>query len=569
MNGSEPEVICSTATAGRSAWLDALARTVTSWDTDVLLLNPVKGAPGTRGTEQTAVAYASTIGPSYLWGRFVDTFPAEPMYFSLLAAVLRERGVRCELADGLCHGFEVDEMMAVVEAFAPKIVCVAAFHNTIADSIELARAVKAWDPSVRFVLGSAYVAPRWEEVLGERAVDYVVVGDGEQSLRDLCAALLADGEVDSIAGVARRVGGIPQLAPPVPVVNLDEIPFAARDLLPLIRQQGFGVSIYGTRGCAFGRCTFCYLVPYQEVSLQPRWRARSAENIVDEIEYLVTHHQVERVTFVDEDYFGSNSDGVERAIAIAELILARGIKINYYVNALVRSLLHVARKDQLALLARSGLDSVFAGFESASTDQLRSFRKPQRPDQYEYLIDILASHGIRLSPGLITFTPSASLADISRNVELARRMQYYDTFLFTRRLVDLGNGEGMSSGESMDKPVYHDDWLSSYRAEHDSVISSFDDASVGQLYQLMRVLCSMLTEAFQYDGPYGRELLESSRAALIGRHYEAFDVAVGWCSGSDVPTSFDDTVARASELFGSVIEVVESGAQSRIVAEWS
>jgi hypothetical protein len=137
-------------------WLTRIGRTALSARTDVLLLNPVKGAPGTRGTEASVLKYSDTVGPSYLFGRFTETFPAEPLYLAMLAGTLRSHNVSCEIADGYCHRFAPEDLFDVVRHFHPRIVAIAVFHNTLADACAAARRIKAWDPTVTVVIGSAY-----------------------------------------------------------------------------------------------------------------------------------------------------------------------------------------------------------------------------------------------------------------------------------------------------------------------------------------------------------------------------------------------------------------------------
>jgi hypothetical protein len=552
------------------SWPQRLNLTVHDWSTDVLLLNPIKGAPGTRGTEQSPVRYSDTIGPSYLYGRFNHTFPAEPLYFAQIAGQLRASGIRCEIADGLCHQFDIDDMAQVVSMFDTDIIAIAVFHNTLSEALELATSVKKNRPGSTIVFGSAYAAPRWREILEHDVVDYVVVGDGELAFAQLVVSLLGRYDVCAeIPGVAGRDrSGAARLTPPKPIHDLDSLPFAARDLLPLVREQGHGVSVYSTRGCAFGRCSFCYLLPYQEVSLQPRWRARSASNVVDELERLVMSHDVRRFTFVDEDYFGTNEAGVQRAIDIANEILNRSLSISYYVNALVKSLLFVIRSGHLPLLSQSGLDSVFTGFESTSPARLKSFHKPQKPDQYGHVIDELDKYGVRINPGLITFTPDAELDDIVANVQLARRMHYYDLYLFTRRLVDLDTAPAATRAAAVRRHAQGTSWLESYRKEHAELLNHFENPRVAALYQLMRIICSRLVDAYQIGGVYSRARLVQLREHLISKHFEAFDQAVGYCSSSTaVPADFDALLVVSDGLAQGILSAAEPAVLT--VGGWS
>ena len=530
-----------------------LAETITSWNPDVLLINPVAGAPGTRGRESAPARYVDTIPPSFLYGIFHNTFPAEPTYYTLLAGQLRASGLRTELLDGYCHRLNEQELTDSIEMFDTKIYCFAIFHNTIEQALDIAAKIKKREPSSVVVFGGAYASPLWKSLVAQEQVDYVVVGDGDLVIAELCKALL-DGQTDprSIRGAAWNDGKGGHFIPSVPIMDLDSLAFPVRDLLPLVRKHGHGVSMYSSRGCGFARCSFCYLLPYQAVAEQPKWRARSAENVVAEMEYLYREHGVTRVTFVDEDYFGNNDEaGVGRALRIAELLIERGIKMNYYVNSLVKSLVYLTKKGHLALLAESGLDTVFAGFESTSTEALKSYVKPQRPEQYAVVIKGLAEYGIRINLGMITFDPEMGIDELRANVELAEEMRYYDLFFFTRTLVDfektplgaanmskdgydelqgifIRSRDRKTGGTPMSKTHGDLDWYQEVAGQHTFVGKRYADVRVATTFQSMRLYANLLFEIVAPLCVADRERVLRHRQELIEAHFDAFWQCAAW-----------------------------------------
>lgn len=559
-----------------------LSKTITSWSPDVLLVNPVAGAPGTRGREAAPARYVDTIPPSFLYGIFHNTFPAEPTYYTHIAGQIRAAGLTTELIDGYCHRLNEFEMADSVAEFDTDIYCFAIFHNTIEQAIRLAAEIKERKPSATIIFGGAYASPIWKSLVEQDPVDYVVVGDGDLVTVELCQAVLS-GETDprTIRGIAWHDGETGHFTPSTPVTDLDSLAFLVRDLLPLVNKYGHGVSMYTSRGCGFARCSFCYLLPYQAVAAQPKWRARSAEDVVDEMEYLYREHGVTRVTFVDEDYFGPNDDsGVGRALRIAELLIERGIKMNYYVNALVKSLVHLTKKGHLELLARSGMDTVFAGFESTSTDQLKSYVKPQRPEQYGTVIKALSEHGIRINLGMITFDPEMSPGELKSNIELAEEMRYYDLFFFTRTLVDFEKtplgAENMSkdgyvglkdvpflaaAAATEDTPMwadYHDvDWYREVAEQHEFVGKRYKDVVVATTFQSMRLYANLLFEVVAPLCASNRDHVYQRRQELIELHFDAFWRCATWAEGLDEYPSQAEIEAKVLELTPMIHQVLE------------
>jgi anaerobic magnesium-protoporphyrin IX monomethyl ester cyclase len=539
-----------------------LSVTVTSWNPEVLLVNPVNGAPGTRGKESAPARYVDTIPPSFLYGAFHDTFPAEPTYYTLLAGQTRAAGFTTELIDGYCHRLDENELVLAVEMFDSPVVCFAIFHNTIEQALRIAKLIKDKRPEVVIVFGGAYASPLWKTLVAHDQVDYCVVGDGETALVELCKAVLrGEGDPKKVRGIGWDNGKGGHFIASAPIMDLDSLAFPVRDLLPLIRRYGHGVSMYSSRGCGFAKCSFCYLLPYQAVAEQPKWRARSAENVVDEMEYLSRELGVTRVTFVDEDFFGDNNEsGIGRAKRIAELLIERGIKMNYYVNSLVKSLVYIAKRPELLdLLAKSGMDCVFAGFESTSTNRLKSYSKPQRPEQYALVISELAKRGIRINLGMITFDPTMSIDELKANVELAEEMRYYDLYFFTRTLVDfektpLGaqnmSREGYDDllqifarpsdqvAESLPMAETHGEinWYREVASQHEFVGKRYEDVRVATTFQGMRLYASLLFEVLAPMCFAQRETIVHYREAIIENHFDAFWRCVAWAeSREDYP----------------------------------
>jgi len=197
-------------------------------------------------------------------------------------------------------------------------------------------------------------------------VDMVVRGDGEEAMEEICRGL----PVEGIAGVSFRKDGRV-------VHNANRTLGRMRDgLYPdrglrryryeaTLDGANTGVSIdtvSSSRGCPFN-CTFCSFSrnPWGE---KRAWTARSAESVVEELAGI----KAGIVGFTD-DLFTFDMDRVER---ICDLILARGIRKKYLINAR----LEIARRpDVLRKMERAGFLLLMLGIESTQDRTLRSMRK--------------------------------------------------------------------------------------------------------------------------------------------------------------------------------------------------
>ena len=112
-------------------------------------------------------------------------------------------------------------------------------------------------------MGGVHATFMWREVLEECPyVDYVVLGEGEETLLQLIEALRGKAKPERISGIALRneSGEAVQTGPWRPV-DLEKLPPPARHLLPMDRYTVFDkpvrvIHIMASRGCPYG-CIFC------------------------------------------------------------------------------------------------------------------------------------------------------------------------------------------------------------------------------------------------------------------------------------------------------------------------
>jgi anaerobic magnesium-protoporphyrin IX monomethyl ester cyclase len=230
------------------------------------------------------------------------------------------------------------------------------------------RDINSLPPGVLTILGGRTATDnprRWLEACPN--VDAVVCGDGEQAIAELAAGR----PWPEIAGLVCR-GDDGQLAfnPPRPNAPLDDELMPARRLRPrpyYLTSKGISTGlkidqVAGSRGCPFN-CKFC------SFSLNPwgvkrRWTPRSPASIVREIEQI----DADLIMFVD-DVFTHQPD---RVVEICDLLLAKGIRKNYIVNAR----LEIAdRPDVLRKMEQAGFLSLLVGVESTQDATLRSMGK--------------------------------------------------------------------------------------------------------------------------------------------------------------------------------------------------
>lgn len=187
------------------------------------------------------------------------------------------------------------DMLADIYLYRPDIIGFACYIWNIEMTLELAHLVKKVLPGVKIVLGGPEVSYDSINVLRKHDyVDYIVLGEGEETLKQLLLALNEQSTVNNIAGVALRQdgGGLKEGCPQI-VEHLDSIPFAynQHDITDLSDKIIYYES---SRGCPFS-CQYCLSSATAGV------RYYSMNRIFRDLQFFVDHN-VKQVKFVDRTF---------------------------------------------------------------------------------------------------------------------------------------------------------------------------------------------------------------------------------------------------------------------------
>jgi len=199
-------------------------------------------------------------------------------------------------------------------------------------------------------------------------VDYLLTGEAEESFPALLSALASKptslGEVDGlIYGRGATIACNPKRTF---IADLDRLPFPARDLVDIRRYMTTGSVLYGlggrptlslltSRSCP-NRCSFCNM----HLVHGPRWRPRSPENVLAELDEILNRHHAQHV-FVMDDNFTLDPDRVK---LICEGILRRNYRFRW--NTPNGISVKNVDEEMARLMKRAGCANVCVAIESGS-----------------------------------------------------------------------------------------------------------------------------------------------------------------------------------------------------------
>ncbi len=398
------------------------------------------------------------------------------------AAMLQSLGHEVEIVEGHMAGLTYQEIEKTVAAMRPDLLGVHMVYHWQRDRAlyDFLAGQKEAGAVPNIMAYGFYPTIAYEDILREcPAIDYVIVGEHEQTFAELAAAAANGANMSGLAGLAGRdgSGGISLQRRPL-LEDLDRLPFPVRTEAMFRLPE---VNLQGSRGC-YGKCTFCYINPFYGQG--SRWRGRSPQNIAAEIDEIMAARDVRNFYFTDPNFFGPGRSGQERALQLAVLLKQR--HINFGIEGRVNDI----HDETIAALADAGLRHMLIGLESGRDSSLQRMNKMTTVAQNEAAVRILRKHGIEPNIGFIMFEPDANLEDIRVNFEFLRRNELLNNLPVTANV--LYHHQIILKGTPAFQNLQREGRLLIQAASSYEGVTSFTDPQVAALANTMRQLTNYL-----------------------------------------------------------------------------
>ena len=261
-------------------------------------------------------------------------------------------------------------------------------------------------------------------------IDFALWGDTEFPLYYLVEALTEGTAISSVPQVVYRDGDRISSTEPTrePLPDLDSYPFADhtdyfRALEEFIPRAGqVLIPIWGSRSCSWNKCKFCIL------NKNILYRARSPENIVEEIEYQAEKHNVRSFIFQDSDFAGDEKRFTILLKLLSQLSAASkepyhffGSTSSFFINA-----------ETAKYLSSAPFDFVYVGFEGVTDTLLEKLQKRNRVAHNIQALKRGRQYGLGMHLNVLRGIPSETEEDI---LESCRNMKFlrffFDSYTFS------------------------------------------------------------------------------------------------------------------------------------------
>ena len=336
-----------------------------------------------------------------------------------VAGTLREGTTfEVDVLDSLADGLNSSDIKRIIKERKPDVVGFSVLTFNLLDCLDVAKIIREVSPSTKICFGGFHATIYPQETLDFPEVDYIVFGEGETTFKELVKVIDSGGDLNSklpsVDGLGWKnsfgttcINNGRKAAP-----KLDEITMPAHDLIDLdkytvvLANDSKVASMQTSRGCP-SKCTFC------DIRLT-RFRFRSAEDVLKEIEYLKSRGINE--FFLVDDQFTSNK---ERVLSLCKLLIDKKVGIKFKISSRIDRV----DSEMLYALEKAGCYRIHYGIESGSQRLLDYMEKEITLEQIRETVKNTKKAGIEIFAYMMIGIPTETKEDIKKSMDLIKELK--------------------------------------------------------------------------------------------------------------------------------------------------
>jgi anaerobic magnesium-protoporphyrin IX monomethyl ester cyclase len=316
--------------------------------------------------------------PRNFWFVMGEYLPPPSALLILAAYVERETpGIDIDIVDCQADRLDWRGLERYIESAHPSMVLTSGFTTnayTCAKTCEIAKTVN--EDIVTIVGGIHFSFTPDESLQNFPEIDFIVRGEGEQTVVDLVKTLEKKGKLSEVKGISYRKNDEIIHNPPRPLIeDLDTLPYPAYHLVEdKLKRYHFTMMagrnirymiLEGARGCEH-QCSFCT----QWSHWGSRLRTKSARRIADEIEFL---HETYGGVFLwlSDDHMNLSAQGKQ----LYEQLRQKPCKEDIMLFFQTRTDDVAHHPDLVGKLREVGTYWIMCGVENDSEETLKEYKK--------------------------------------------------------------------------------------------------------------------------------------------------------------------------------------------------
>lgn len=345
------------------------------------------------------MARVAFINPSQDFKKIYGGFSEErsvlpPLGLCYLASVLKSCGHEVKIIDAPALRISNETAVKMALEWGARYVGITSTTDTIYISGDIADKLKSLSKDIIVIIGGPHLTAMPVKTLEMfPSFDVGVVGEGEETLKELIDLIESKSDIQVVKGIVFRKNGEVTLTERREFIkDLDLLPYPAWELLPELSKIYRPVvinykklpstSLVASRGCP-GDCAFCDTKVFGA-----KYRIHSAQYVLDMIYHLKKKYGIKDICFYDDVF----TVFPKRLMEICKGLKDNKYKISWSCQARVNSVNY----DTMKMMKESGCWKISFGVESASNDILKLMNKHVVIDQSRKVISQAKRAGLEV-----------------------------------------------------------------------------------------------------------------------------------------------------------------------------
>ena len=352
-----------------------------------------------------------------------------PLGLAYIAAVLEQKGIEVHAIDLASNKKKAmanyltyeKKTLKKIKKINPDIIGISCTTFNRYNVFYYSKILKKELSNVRIVVGGPHVSFTVHDTLKNvPTIDFISIGEGENTFVQLCNALKKKRPLSTVKGLAYRKNSKIIINPTQELIkNLDSLPFPARHMFPIdeydVNRPGIpahSAMIMATRGCP-GACKFCSASYFW----QKKYRIRSVDNVIDEIEEIITKYPKTKGLYFFDD---SLTISKKYIIHLCNEMKSRKIDIPWVTSSRIN-----VDREVLSKMKDSGCTCIDFGVESGSQKMLDAMSKNISIEQIKKVMQITHDLKLKARSTWIIGLPHETYNDALETVNLINYLKKY------------------------------------------------------------------------------------------------------------------------------------------------
>jgi anaerobic magnesium-protoporphyrin IX monomethyl ester cyclase len=301
---------------------------------------------------------------------------------------------------------------------------------------KVADAVHKASPKTGLIMGGAIISSEPELMFNDFGLNYALVGEAEETVRELFECIGKKGDLNLVAGIGFKDpdGKFILTKPRENIKDLESIPWPDLEGFEYAKyldhlHPNFDITydlfdhprpypLICSRSCPF-TCTFCFH------PLGNRYRQRGIGSVMQEVKVMIERYHINLITIYDELFTNDREWLFEFCRQIKEFFKTLPWECKWICQMRVIDV----DEEMLSTMKDAGCIMVSYGFESYSPTVLKSMRKHITPERIDYAIQTTLRHNISIQGNFIFGDVAETPATAKETLDYYKKNSHAGIFL--------------------------------------------------------------------------------------------------------------------------------------------